>query len=248
VNIFITGATAGFGAAIVDLFIKKGHQVVGTGRRGEILQGQKKKYGEQFHPAQLDVRNKEDINKVLQGLPNAFAEIDILVNNAGLALGLDRAQVAKIEDWEIMVETNINGLLYCTHAILPQMVSRNRGHIINIGSVAGEFPYPAGNVYGATKAFVRHLSLNLRADLAGTAVRVTNIEPGLCGETEFSEIRFKGDKEKADAVYAGVEYLTPQDIAETVYWVASRPQHVNINSISLMPTAQSFGGFSITRD
>jgi len=246
-NVFVTGATAGFGTAIVSQFIEHGHSVIATGRRSERLQEQKKKYGDKIHIVTLDVRQKDEVFKIVKDLPKPFSEIDTLINNAGLALGLEPAQRAKIDDWQTMVDTNINGVLNCTNAILPQMVSRNKGHIINLGSVAGEFPYPGGNVYGATKAFVHQFSLNIRSDLSGTAVRVTNVEPGLCGGTEFSEIRYKGDKDKASAVYKGVDYLTAADVAETVYWVASRPPHVNINTISMMPVAQSFAGFLIHR-
>lgn len=246
-NVFVTGATAGFGAAILRQFIEHGHTVIATGRRKEKLLEQKKKYGDKVHTVTLDVRNKEDVFKAVEDLPKPFSEIDILINNAGLALGIEPAQKANIEDWQTMVDTNINGVLYCTTAILPQMVSRNKGHVINLGSVAGEFPYPGGNVYGATKAFIHQFSLNIRSDLSGTAVRVTNIEPGLCGGTEFSEVRYKGDKNRASAVYKGVDYLTADDVAEAVYWVASRPPHVNINTISMMPVAQSFAGFLINR-
>jgi len=180
-------------------------------------------------------------------LPNEFRKIDALINSAGLALGMQPAQGADLEDWEAMVDTNIKGLIYTTKAILPDMVERGQGHIINLGSVAGNWPYPGGNVYGGTKAFVRQFSLNLRADLHGTGVRVTNIEPGLA-ETEFSVVRFHGDKEKADSVYAGMTPLTAADIAETIYWTVSRPPHVNINTIEIMPVAQSWGPFPIHRE
>ena len=163
------------------------------------------------------------------------------------ALGLEPAQAAHMDDWEAMVDTNIKGLLYCTRAILPGMVARKRGHVINLGSVAGEFPYPGGNVYGATKAFVHQFSLNLRADLLGTGVRVTDVAPGLSGGTEFSEVRFKGDKTKAEAVYKGTTPLTADDVADAIHWVATRPPHVNINSVQMMPTCQAFGPFAVSR-
>ena len=242
--IFISGATAGLGAAMAQRFITDGHDVIGAGRRLEKLQALQKKLGENFSPLQLDVRNKNDVIKSVQSLKK---DIDVLVNNAGLALGLDPIQNVKIEDWEVMVDTNIKGVLNLIGAILPSMVKRNQGHIINLGSVAGEFPYPGGHVYGASKAFLRQLSLNMRSDLLGTAVRVTNVEPGLCGGTEFSEVRFKGNTEKAKAVYKGTKPLTAEDIAETVSWIISRPPHVNINTISLMPTCQAFGPFAIDR-
>jgi 3-hydroxy acid dehydrogenase/malonic semialdehyde reductase len=169
------------------------------------------------------------------------------VNNAGLALGLGPAYEAQLDDWDTMVDTNVKGLLYVTHAVLPGMVARNRGHIVNLGSTAAQFPYPGGNVYGATKAFVYQLSLNLRADLLGTAVRVTDVEPGLVGGTDFSTIRFKGDRAKADALYEGTTPLSPEDIADTVHWVATRPAHVNINSVQLMPVCQAFAPLAVKR-
>ena len=171
----------------------------------------------------------------------------MVVNNAGLALGLEPAQAANLDDWDVVVDTNVKGLLYCTRVALGGMVKRNRGHIVNLGSVAGEFPYPGGNVYGATKAFVYQFSLNLRADLLGTGIWVTDIEPGLCGGTEFSTVRFKGDQAKADAVYAGTHPLNSEDIADTVAWVVSRPAHVNINVISMMPVGQAFGPLAVKR-
>ncbi|MFA6239103.1 MAG: SDR family oxidoreductase [Bacteriovorax sp.] len=245
--IFITGATAGFGLAIAERFIKNGDLVIATGRRADRLLALKKKHGDKLHTIELDVRIKEAVKTAIAALPDQFKNIDVLVNNAGLALGVSTAQNSEIEDWETMIDTNINGVLNCTHFILPGMISRNSGHIINLGSVAGEFPYPGGNVYGATKAFVHQFSLNLKADLLGTNLRVTNIEPGMC-ETEFSEVRFRGDKNKADAVYAGMKALGPEDIAETVYWIITRPAHININVISLMPTQQAFGPFTTHRN
>ena len=170
-----------------------------------------------------------------------------MINNAGLAVGIEAAQKSKLQDWKQMIATNIGGLITLTHAILPGMVARNRGHIINLGSIAGDYPYPGGNVYGATKAFVKQFSLNLRADLVGTAVRVSNVEPGLCGGTEFSNVRFHGDDNKAAALYADVDYLTPEDIAETIVWVAERPAHVNINRIELMPVAQAPAGLTVKK-
>lgn len=244
--IFITGATSGFGAAMVKTFINKGHKVIATGRRLDRLENLSKEFGDNILSLQLDIQDKIQVQKVIDELPEEWRAIDVLVNNAGLALGINPVQKGSIEDWETMIQTNINGLLYCTQKILPEMVKRNNGHIVNLGSVAGEFPYPGGNVYGATKAFVHQFSLNMRADLLGTAVRVTNIEPGMC-HTEFSEVRFSGDKAKADMVYQGVQALSAEDIAETVEWVISRPKHVNINVISLMPTQQAFGPFGIDR-
>lgn len=244
--IFITGATAGFGAAMVKRFINKGYKVIATGRRSDRLDLMKAEFGDHLYPLVLDVQNKEMVSKAIDSLPAEWKRIDVLINNAGLALGTELAQKSSIEDWDTMIQTNINGLLYCTHKILPDMVSRNHGQIINLGSVAGEFPYQGGNVYGATKAFVHQMSMNLRSDLLGTNVRVTNIEPGMC-HTEFSEVRFRGDKDKADSVYKGIKALSAEDIAETIDWVISRPAHVNINVISLMPTQQAFAGFAVHR-
>ncbi|OXH90294.1 NADP-dependent 3-hydroxy acid dehydrogenase, partial [Burkholderia multivorans] len=170
-----------------------------------------------------------------------------LVNNAGLALGVEPAHKASLDEWHTMIDTNCTGLVTVTHALLPGMIERGRGHIFNIGSVAGSYPYAGGNVYGATKAFVRQFSLNLRADLLGTPLRVTDIEPGLCGGTEFSNVRYRGDNEKAANVYANVQPLMPEDIADTVYWIATRPGHVNVNAIELMPIAQAPGGPTVHR-
>lgn len=183
----------------------------------------------------------------MDNLPEKFKTIDVLLNNAGLALGLELAHEANMDDWEAMVDTNIKGLLYMTRKILPAMVERNRGHIVNVGSVAGDYPYPGGNAYGATKAFVSQFTNNLIADLQGTQVRVTNIEPGLA-ETEFSKVRFKWDEQKADTIYQNAKPLTASDIAETIYWATDRPAHVNINRIEIMPVCQSFGPLVIVRD
>ncbi|MDD4973971.1 MAG: SDR family oxidoreductase [Bacteriovorax sp.] len=245
--IFITGATSGFGFAMATRFLNHGHQVIATGRRGENLAELKIKFPKNLHTIKLDIRNREEVKKTIAHLPEDFKKIDVLINNAGLALGINAAQKASLDDWEVMVDTNINGILNCTHYILPGMVERNFGHIVNLGSIAGEFPYPGGNVYGATKAFAHQFTLNLKADLLGTKVRVTSIEPGMC-QTEFSEVRFRGDKEKADSVYKGMTALTADDIAETIDWVISRPAHININVISLMPTQQAFGAFTTSRN
>ncbi len=244
---FVTGATAGFGAAIARRLIRDGARVVATGRREERLQALRGELGERLLAVPLDVRDRDAVERAFRELPPEFAEVDVLVNNAGLALGLQKAQDAAIADWDVVVDTNVKGLLYCTRAALTGMVARDRGHIVNLGSIAAEFPYPGGNVYGATKAFVYQFSLNLRADLLGTKVRVTDIEPGLCGGTEFSTVRFGGDRAKADAVYAGTEPLTAEDIADTVSWVVSRPTHVNINAISMMPVCQAFGPLAVKR-
>jgi NADP-dependent 3-hydroxy acid dehydrogenase YdfG len=245
-TVFITGATSGFGAATARRFIDAGAQVVITGRRRERLDALSEELGPRAHALALDVRDEAAVNKAVDSLPGPFAKVDVLVNNAGLALGLEPAQAAKMSDWDTMVATNISGLLYCTRALLPRMCAQDRGHVINLSSVAGSYPYPGGNVYGATKAFVTQFSLNLRADLLGKNVRVTSIEPGMA-ETEFSEIRFKGDADKAQKVYSGIEAMSAEDIAETVFWVATLPRHLNINRLELMPTMQAFGPFSVHR-
>ena len=248
-TILVTGATAGFGLAIARRFAADGWRVVATGRRGERLAALVEELGPaRCHSVPLDVRDRAAVAAAIAGLPGSFARIELLVNNAGLAAGLDLAQGADLDDWDAMVDTNCKGLMYVTRAVLPGMVARNHGHVVNIGSTAGAWPYPGGNVYGATKAFVRQFSLNLRADLFGTRVRVTDIEPGLVGGTEFSAVRFKGDAGKAAAPYAGTEPLTPEDVADAVHWVASRPAHVNINAMELMPVAQSFGPLRVHKD
>jgi 3-hydroxy acid dehydrogenase/malonic semialdehyde reductase len=244
---FVTGASNGFGAAIVRRFAAEGVRVVALARRQDRLAGLAAELGDSVLPVRLDVRDRAAVQDVIAGLPAEFAEIDVLVNNAGLAKGLNPAQEADLDDWEEMVDTNCKGLMYCTRTILPGMVERHRGHVVNLGSVAGTYPYPGGNVYGATKAFVHQFSLNLRSDLHGTGVRVTSVEPGLSGETEFSTVRFGGDQGKADAVYAGTQPLVPADIAEAVYWVVSQPAHVNINTIEMMPVTQSFAPFQVYR-
>jgi 3-hydroxy acid dehydrogenase/malonic semialdehyde reductase len=245
--VLITGATAGFGAAIARLYAREGARIIAVGRRQERLDALATELGaDRVLPLALDLRDTAAITAAIAGLPADWAAIDLLVNNAGLARGVAPAQEAELADWEAMIDTNTKGLVAMTRAVLPGMVARDRGHIVNIGSTAGEWPYPGGNVYGATKAFVRQFSLNLRADLFGTQVRVTDVEPGLVGGTEFSNVRL-GDDAKAAAVYDGADALTPEDIAETVHWVASRPARVNINTLQLMPVCQSFGPLRIHR-
>jgi len=245
--VFVTGATAGFGAAIARRFVTAGHRVVAAGRRADRLAALHAELGDAVLPFVLDVTDRAATDALPGSLPPEVAAVDVLVNNAGLALGLEPAQRAEVDDWETMIATNIAGLARMTRALLPGMVERDRGHVVNIGSVAAHFPYPGGNVYGATKAFVDQFSLNLKADLAATAVRVTNIEPGLCGGTEFSSVRFKGDDAKAARIYDGTQPLTADDIAEAVFWATTLPAHVNINSIQMMPVCQSFGPLAIRR-
>lgn len=243
----ITGATSGFGAACARRFAAEGWKIIVCGRRQARLTDLCSALSNvAVHVAPLDVRDPSAVQEMFNALPSEFAQIDLLVNNAGLALGLEPAQHCAMQDWQDMIDTNIKGLLYCTQAVLPGMIERQRGHIINIGSVAGNYPYPGGNVYGGTKAFVKQFSLNLRADLLGTALRVTNIEPGMA-DTEFSLVRFKGDAAKSDQVYAGLQPLQAEDVAEAVYWAATCPPHVNINRIEVMPTAQAFAPFAFSR-
>jgi NADP-dependent 3-hydroxy acid dehydrogenase YdfG len=248
-TIFITGATAGFGEAIARLFAQHQWQLILVGRRQERLSALEKELSSQtkVHTIAVDVSDEKALQQAIAGLPNAFREIDVLVNNAGLALGLAPAYESNLADWDTMVATNINGVLNCTHTILPSMVARNKGHIINMGSVAGIMPYSGGNVYGATKAFVAQFTKNLCCDLVKTAIRVTNIEPG-AAETEFSIVRYKGDEEKAKATYQGMHPLYADDIANTVYWVVNQPPHVTILNIDIIPTNQSLGGFTLHRE
>ena len=246
--LLITGASAGFGEAMCRAFTAAGFNVVGAARRMEKLQALAEELGGSFYPLQMDVADTSSVPAALQSLPEGFKEIDCLINNAGLALGLDSADKADFADWQTMIQTNIVGLTFLTRQILPQMVERKSGYIINIGSIAGNYPYPGGNVYGATKAFVRQFSLNLRADLAGTGIRVTDIEPGLCGGTEFSNVRFKGDDERAAGVYENIRFIRPEDIADTALWLYRRPAHMNVNTIEIMPVAQSFGALPVVRE
>jgi 3-hydroxy acid dehydrogenase/malonic semialdehyde reductase len=246
-TILITGATAGFGAAFARRFIKDGHRVIATGRRVERLAALAKELGDDLLPARLDVTDAAAVAGFLETLPEAWRAVDVLINNAGLALGLSPFWEARPEDVDTMIATNISGLVHITHAVLPGMVERDRGTIINLGSVAGEYPYPGGHIYGGSKAFVRQFSLNLRADLVGKNIRVTDIEPGMVSGSEFSKIRFGGDESKAAAVYAGTTSLSPEDIAETASWIVSQPAHMNINRIEMMPTCQASGPFAVKR-
>jgi 3-hydroxy acid dehydrogenase/malonic semialdehyde reductase len=245
--VFVTGASAGFGAAIVRRFASGGARVVAAARREERLEQLAAELGkDRVHPLVLDVSDDAAVARAVEGLPPDFAAVDLLVNNAGMAVGMEPAQRAKADDWAKMIDVNCKGLAFVTQALLPGMVARGRGHVVNLGSVAGTYPYPGGNVYGATKAFVHQLSLNLRSDLHGTGVRVTCIEPGMA-TSEFSQVRFGGDKAKADAVYKGMTPLSPEDIAATVEWVATQPPHLNVNVLELMPVAQSFAAFQVDR-
>ena len=237
----VTGASSGIGKAIAESLAKQGVRLILIARRNEKLELLKRKlqsYNE-CHVIACDITDKEKILEEIKSLPVEFSKVDVLINCAGLALGLETAQKTEWQDWETMLNVNCLALAYLTHLLLPSMVERNLGHIINIGSTAGTYPYKGANVYGATKAFVEQFTLNLKADLLGTAVRVTNIEPAMVGDSEFSLVRFKGDKNKADKVYERLKPLRPEDISECAIWVLSQPAHVNINRIEIMPTSQA---------
>lgn len=245
--VFVTGASSGFGAATARRFASEGYRVVAAARRAERIKDLAGEFKDKVHPVTLDVRDRDAVAEAVSSLPDEFQEIDVLVNNAGLALGMGPAQEADLDQWDQMIDTNCKGLTYVTRAVLPGMVSRGRGHVINLGSVAGSYPYPGGNTYAGTKAFVHQFSLALRSDLHGKNVRVTSVEPGMA-DTEFSLVRFAGDKEKADATYTGMKPLTGDDVAEAIYWAATLPPHVNINTLELMPTQQSFSPFQVARE
>jgi 3-hydroxy acid dehydrogenase / malonic semialdehyde reductase len=246
-TVLVTGASAGFGLAIAQRFLAAGDRVVACARRLDRLETLAATHPQRCHALELDVTDPAAVAAAVAGLPADFAAIDVLVNNAGLALGLDAAHKASLDDWDRMIATNCSGLVHVTRAVLPGMVERGRGTVVNIGSVAGEFPYPGGNVYGATKAFVHQFTNNLNADLVGTGVRASCVEPGLCGGTEFSNVRFAGDDARAASTYAGTDPLTAEDIADAVHWIASRPARVTITTLQMMPNCQSFGGMNIKR-
>ena len=244
---FITGATSGFGRAAACRFVAGGWRVVAVGRRAERLRALVDELGaDRVHPACCDVRDAAAMQAALAALPERFRGIDLLVNNAGLALGTRPAQDASLDDWRTMIDTNITALVTLTHALLPALIAR-RGAIINVSSTAANYPYTGGNVYGGTKAFVSQFSLNLRSDLHGTGVRVTALEPGMA-ETEFTLVRTHGDQGASDALYRGVEPMSAEDIAETLWWIATLPPHLNVNRLELMPVRQSFAGFQLHRD
>ena len=248
-TVVITGASSGFGQAAAKRFASEGYRLVLMARRLERLTDLAFTLEEDApcHVVELDVRDSNAVSEAFATLPEPFHQPDILINNAGLALGLSGADAVDLDDWETMVDTNIKGLMYCTRACLPMMVEQGRGHVINMGSVAANWPYPGGNVYGGTKAFVQQFTRNLRTDLLGKGVRATVIEPGMC-ETEFSVVRFSGDESKAAAVYDGMKPLSADDIADVIVWVALRPAHVNINQIELMPVEQTWSPFAVHRE
>lgn len=248
-TVFITGASSGFGEACARRFAQAGWKLVITGRRTDRLDALAAELASttEVLALTLDVRDRTAMQAAIDALPDGFAKLRGLINNAGLALGIEPAQRCSLDDWDTMVDTNVKGLMYATRMLLPRLIAHGAGaSIVNIGSVAGRWPYPGGNVYGATKAFVRQLSLNLRCDLAGTGVRVSDLEPGLC-ESEFSLVRFRGDQARYDATYAGADPVQPQDIAETVLWLMNQPAHININTLEIMPVSQSWAGFAIER-
>lgn len=248
-TILITGASSGFGRACAERFASEGWKLILIARREERLQAMQSALSEQteIHSICVDIREKDKLDTAIKAIPHSFQYIDVCLNNAGLALGLEPAPDANLEDWETMIDTNIKGLLYTTKAVLNEMVKQGQGHVVNLGSIAGNYAYPGANTYGATKAFVKMFSQNLKADLLGTGVKVTNIEPGLA-ETEFSVVRFKGDKAQANNVYQGTQPLTAKDIAEIIFWVVNTPAHVNINSLEVMPTCQAWGLLAVHRD
>jgi len=245
-TVFITGTTAGIGEAAARRFARDGWKVIGTGRRRERLQGLAGELGEAFHPVVLDMRDLAAIGAATGDLPERFRDVDLLINNAGLAPPLDTMQDSALEPSLQAIETNITGLVALTRKLLPGLIAR-RGAVINLSSVAATYPYRGGAVYGGTKAFVRQFSLDLRADLHGTGVRVTSIEPGMI-ETEFTLVRNGGDKAASDALYAGMNPMTAGDTADVLHWVASLPPHVNVNALELMPVNQSFAGFAVARE
>lgn len=246
-TILITGATSGFGRAAVERFHGAGWRVIATGRRAERLDALADALGrERIHTAAFDIRDEAAMRDALDALPDDFRGIDVLVNNAGLALGTAPAQRADLAQWKQMIDTNITALATLTHALLPTLIER-KGAILNVSSVAATYPYAGGNVYGGTKAFVSQFSLGLRSDLHGTGVRVTSIEPGMA-ETEFTLVRTRGDQAASDTLYKGADPIRPEDIADTLYWIATLPPHLNINRIEVMPVRQSFAGFQVARE
>jgi sulfoacetaldehyde reductase len=245
-TVLITGASSGFGKATAELLAQEGYQLILCARRSELLTKLQAGLHTKVHIVTVDVTDYQAVKAMFADLPAAFREIDVVINNAGLARGLDPADQARIEDWEEMVNTNIKGLMYVTKEAINIMKPRNSGLIINIGSTAASVPYKGGNVYGASKAFVRQFSRNLRTDLFGSNLKVSNIEPGMA-ETEFSQVRFHGDLEQAKNIYANTRALQAEDIARTIKWIIEQPENVNIDNIEIMPIDQTFGGTAVNR-
>lgn len=247
-TVIITGASSGFGEAIAIRFLQEGYNVIALARRSDKLSSLSNQFPGRVLPAAVDITDKGSVQEVLSNLPDKFSNITALVNNAGLSLGFGPAQVNDMGDWETMINTNIVGLVHITKLVIDRFIARNDGHVINISSVAASYPYMGSNVYGATKSFVQNFSLNLKTDLEGTNVRVSCIAPGL-SKTEFALVRYKGDIRKAESLYENKTYLTPENIAETVFWTFSLPKNVNINILEVMPTGQSFAlGFTKQQD
>lgn len=245
-TVLITGATSGFGAAAATRFAEAGWRVIATGRRAQRLQALAGQHGDRIHVAAFDVRDETAMQHALGAIPDGFRDIDVLINNAGLALGTAPAQRADLAQWRTMIDTNITALVTLTHMLLPSLIAR-KGAILNVSSIAATYPYAGGNAYGATKSFVTQFSLGLRADLHGTGVRVTSLEPGLA-ETEFTLVRTGGDQGASDTLYEGAHPITDGDIADMLYWIATLPPHLNVNRLELMPVSQSFAGFQIARN
>jgi 3-hydroxy acid dehydrogenase/malonic semialdehyde reductase len=248
-SVLITGASSGFGEAAARRFAAAGYPLVLVARRQERIDALVEELSSRTpcHGVVLDVRDRQSVTDRLGSLPEPFDDVEVLVNNAGLALGMGGADTADLDHWDTMVDTNIKGVMYCTRTILPSMVSRGGGHIVNLGSVAASWPYPGGNAYGGSKAFVQQFSRNLRTDLSGKNIRVSCVEPGMC-ETEFSLVRFEGDAAKADAVYDGMQPLSAADVAEIIFWVTSLPAHINVNQLEVMPVTQTWSPFAVHRD
>lgn len=245
-TVLITGATSGFGRAAAKQFYNAGWKVIGTGRRTERLDELKAELGDRFFGISFDIADNEAMTAALESLPEAFRSIDVLVNNAGLALGTAPVPNASLEDWNRMIDTNIKGLVTITHKLLPEIIAQ-KGTIINVSSITAHYPYPGSNVYGGTKAFVHQFSFGLRSDLHGTGVRVSLIEPGMA-ESEFTVVRNGGDAGAAENFYKGANPLTPEDVAESIFWAANQPPHVNINVIELMPVSQSWAALQVYRE
>jgi len=247
-TVFITGATSGFGQAAARRYAEAGARVIATGRRGDRLRQLQDELGkDKCHIVELDVRDYEAMQAAIESLPAPFDAINVVIANAGLALGMQPAAETEMSDWDTMVDTNVKGLMYTIRLLLPGLIERGGGHIVTVGSVAGDYPYAGGSVYGATKAFVKQFALNLRSDLQGKNVRVTNIEPGLT-ETEFSLVRFKGDADKAAKPYEGTQAMNADDIVESIFWTTTLPRHVNVNRVQMMATTQALAGFDVYRE
>lgn len=242
----ITGATSGFGLATAKALAKEGYALVLLGRREQRLKELAKEVGVDTHLLSLDIRDTSSVVLAINELPDQFKNISVLVNNAGLALGVDSAESSSLDDWHCMVDTNIKGLISITHALLPTLIAQPVASVINVSSIAANWPYPGSNVYGASKAFVSQFSRNLRADLVGKKVRVTSLEPGMA-ETEFSLVRLKGESEQAKAVYEGIEAICAEDVANIIVWLVNQPAHLNINSLEFMPEQQAFNTFKVVR-